>query len=139
MIPSQAIPILTYGKEASNSKQLSELLAPEYDVVHCCLLSDKSGVTEIPAVLGGEAITPVSNIGSNVDRPSHERRIPRAVVFGGAIPEEHTNAIKDAARKAGVKEGGVSWLAVRGDPSRGSPSADVIASKIRELLKGAGL
>lgn len=154
----QGIPILTYGKEASNSKELSELLAPDYDgkpalfilhknsnishrntVIHCCLLPDNSAVTEIPAVLGGEAITPISKLGSNVHRPAHERKIPRAVVFGGAIPDEDVIAVKQAARKSGVREGDVVWLAVKGDKSRGPPSADVIAAKIRELLGVAGL
>lgn len=96
-------------------------------------------MTEIPAVLNGEAIMPVSKLGSNVDRPAHERRIPRAVVFGGAIPEEDKIAVKQMARRSGVEEGDVIWLAVKGDKSRGPPSADVIAAKIRELLKGAGL
>lgn len=66
----------------------------------------EAAISEIPRVLRGEAVVPASGAGSNTTVPADERRVPKAVIVGGAFtPEEF-----EVVRKADVKS--VPWMKV---------------------------
>lgn len=110
------------------------------EVVHVCLLTENSTAkAEIPALLLGDAVDPACKIGSNSQRSADAARVPQAIIFGGAVPEDEVEAIKSAAEKVGVDMGKFKWLTVKGNKAAGPPSADKIAAKIREMLVEAGL
>lgn len=73
--------------------------------MHVCLDLD-AAKSEIPAVLRGEAVTPVSGLGSNLDKKATDRRRPVAIIVGGAFSAEEFEEV----RMEGVRS--VPWVKV---------------------------
>jgi len=107
-------------------------------VVHLCT-ELSSALTEIPAILKGDlSITPASGAGSNVTRPENERRKPKAVVFGGGIPDEEVRQVKEAVGEYGV---GMVWCRIKPEDTKaaGGPSPEAIAPLVKKALREGGL
>lgn len=70
-------------------------------VVHTCL-DLPSAESELPALCAGElSAAPSSGLGSNASVPEPSRRVPKAVFFGGGIPEEEIERVQQLVREKG--------------------------------------
>ncbi|EGS24097.1 uncharacterized protein CTHT_0000280 [Thermochaetoides thermophila DSM 1495] len=145
---STSIPVASLGANPEVAKQIKELLLPEYDLVHMCL-SLESASTEFTEILSGNLeVAPSSGIGSNVDKPTTERRVPRAIVLGGGVSDEDYVALKEALVKGGLKVEGdgedvVKFVRVLRDDilalGASRPDPTVISQVIRKKLGQLGL
>ena len=110
-------------------------IANKTTVVHSCtdLLSAKS---ELPYLCSGDVnINPSSGIGSNTDLPASQRKIPRFILFGSAIPDSEVEQVIEA-----IKEKASSIGIIRASPAdmrnagAVGPDVDIIARVFREKL-----
>jgi hypothetical protein len=62
-------------------------------VVHACLTLD-GALKELPPLFAGESVKASAEVGSNLTRES--TRKPKALCFGGGIPEEEQEQVKQA-------------------------------------------
>jgi hypothetical protein len=112
-------------------------------------LSLESASTEFTEILSGNLeVAPSSGIGSNVDKPTTERRVPRAIVLGGGVSDEDYVALKEALVKGGLKVEGdgedvVKFVRVLRDDilalGASRPDPTVISQVIRKKLGQLGL
>lgn len=167
--PSTSIPVASLGAKAEVASAIRKLLEPEYDrtfsppvlyisvltqptntpakVVHMCL-SPAAASAELPAVCAGDLSVPDSTgIGSNASRPESERRVPRAIIFGGAVDDATLESIMSAVREAvaakGGKEIGVVRVLREDVKAEGVdfPNAEILTKIIRRklgVLEGEG-
>ncbi|KAK3384933.1 hypothetical protein B0H63DRAFT_173807 [Podospora didyma] len=90
------IPIASFGNNTQVAQDIRARLLPEYDIAHICL-SLEAAETELPAICGGNLDTePSSGLGSNASLPVGERKVPRAIIFGGGIPDDQVRLIREA-------------------------------------------
>lgn len=105
--------------------------------------------SELPRILNGDTscIPTSSGVGSNLQRPESERRVPRAVTCGGGIPDEEYKELKEIVHKAIGRE--IPWYKVypgdvtkyipeqeRKAESQGPPDGKYIAMFFRDAMKG---
>ncbi|KAL2114862.1 hypothetical protein VTJ04DRAFT_10525 [Mycothermus thermophilus] len=145
--PSTSIPVASLGAKAEVASAIRKLLEPEYDLVHMCL-SPAAASAELPAVCAGDLSVPDSTgIGSNASRPESERRVPRAIIFGGAVDDATLESIMSAVREAvaakGGKEIGVVRVLREDVKAEGVdfPNAEILTKIIRRklgVLEGEG-
>ncbi|KAK3940905.1 hypothetical protein QBC46DRAFT_384098 [Diplogelasinospora grovesii] len=99
---SSPIPIATYGKNSQITQGLRERLLPQYEMAHICV-SYEAALHEFPAVCAGDLETEQSSgLGSNAELPPAERKVPRAVILGGGVPEHEVQAVRQAVLQATV-------------------------------------
>ncbi|CAK7205682.1 hypothetical protein SEUCBS139899_008461 [Sporothrix eucalyptigena] len=99
------IPVCSYGNNSETAQGVRARLLPEYDVAHICVSLD-AAEAELPAICSGDLSTnPSSGLGSNAGLSVSERKIPRAIIFGGGVPAEEVDRITKAvqARAPSVK------------------------------------
>lgn len=105
--------------------------------MHTCL-ELSAAEAELPLLCSGElSATASSGLGSNAQLPVPERRIPKAVFFGGGIPEEEMERVKKlVSEKAGSDA--VRFLRVTRDEVLATgatgPNPDIIARLYREKV-----
>jgi hypothetical protein len=107
-------------------------------VVHTCL-DLPSAESELPALCAGELYaTPSSGLGSNAGVPQSERRVPKAIFFGGGIPEEEMERVQQLVREKGGDA--VKFLRITRDEvlaaGAAGPDPAVIAQLHRSKLAG---
>jgi len=78
------------GKEPTLVQYMIQNLQPKIEIVHHCDSVD-TALSEIPALLRGEAIRPSSGFGTNVKGPA--RNDVQLILIGGAFAEEDVSAI----------------------------------------------
>ncbi|TPX18311.1 uncharacterized protein E0L32_011809 [Thyridium curvatum] len=145
-----SIPIASYGNNSEVAQAVRASLLPDYDVVHITLTL-QAALSELPALVAGDTSAPPSSgLGSNAAAPEAERRVPRAVIFGGGLPEEEIRQVSEAVLGEGGKnkmkegegeaDGGVRIVVVRREDvlAKGveGPNAEVIGEILREKLAG---
>lgn len=109
--------------------------------MHTCLTLPQAE-SELPPLCAGDLTTsPSSGLGSNASEPpeSSRRRVPRAVFFGGGVPEEEMERVERLVRdKAGGE--GVQFLRVTREEVLAAgatgPDPEVIARIYREKVAG---
>jgi hypothetical protein len=102
-------------------------------VVHTCL-TPESAITELPALFAGNTdINLSSGLGSNASRPAAERKVPKAVIFGGGVPDGHVADVVNAIGE--VKVVRVTREDILATGAKG-PSPEVIARVLRCKLDG---
>ncbi|KAB5576022.1 hypothetical protein GE09DRAFT_1215752 [Coniochaeta sp. 2T2.1] len=139
------IPIAIYGRDGKIAEAIRELLLPDIDVVHTSLTLS-SASTELPLLLSGALSTaPSSGLGSNASRPESDRLVPRAVFFGGGVPEEEVQLVQRLVlEKLGLDgakgEGGPKFLRVTREEVLAAgakgPDPGVIAGIYRRKVEG---
>ena len=102
-----------------------------------------STTSELPALLSGDlSITPSSGLGTNASRPEAERVIPRAVFFGGGVPDDEVQRVQRVIteRLGGETEGKVAFLQVTREEvlalGASGPEPGVIAQVYRKKVAG---
>ncbi|KAK4124376.1 hypothetical protein N657DRAFT_644599 [Parathielavia appendiculata] len=134
---SNPIPYATLGRDGQVAAKLHTLLMPEYELVHACLNLEQARA-ELPNVCSGVLDTSIaSKIGTNVDRPVAERKTPKALVFGGGIPDQEVDAVMAALKEkqppAEVKVVRVTREDILATGAPG-PSPEAIAQVLRQKL-----
>ncbi|KAB5550908.1 hypothetical protein GE09DRAFT_1222725 [Coniochaeta sp. 2T2.1] len=140
------IPIAIYGRDGKIVEAIRELLLPDIDVVHTSLTLPTAS-TELPLLLSGALSTaPSSGLGSNASRAESERLVPKAVFFGGGVPEEEVELVQRLVlEKLGEgegdgKEGGPKFLRVTREEVLAAgakgPDPGVIAGIYRRKVEG---
>ncbi|KAK4151053.1 hypothetical protein C8A00DRAFT_45678 [Chaetomidium leptoderma] len=132
------IPLASFGANPEIAEQIRRLLLPEYEIVHICTnLSDATA--ELPQVCAGRLDTPAaSGLGSNASVDVADRKAPKAIIFGGGIPDDEVTAVTEAvhgAAGAAVKVVRVTRADILATGATG-PSAEVIAGVLRGELVG---
>ncbi|OAA56526.1 hypothetical protein SPI_07533 [Niveomyces insectorum RCEF 264] len=129
------IPICSYGNNSQAAQGVRAKLLPDYDVAHICL-SLGAAESELPALCAGELTTePSSGLGSNAGLPAADRKVPRAIVFGGGVPDDEVDRVTKAvqARAPGIKPIRIQRQEVLAAGAEG-PNPDVIAKLLKEKL-----
>ena len=106
-------------------------------MVHICLDLD-AAIAELPAVCAGDLdADPASGLGTNATLPAGERRVPRAIIFGGGIPDEEVAKVGDAVRASapGIRIVKVARQEVL-DAGAEKPNPEVIVGILRGKLAG---
>ncbi|GAB1317415.1 hypothetical protein MFIFM68171_07625 [Madurella fahalii] len=129
------VPIASFGADPGVAEKIQELLLPDYDVTHTCLSFD-AALSELPEVCSGHLETEISSkLGTNFNRPVPERQKPRAIVFGGGVPDEQVQAVTQEVQ---AREPGVRALRVTREDivaaGGGGPNPDIIAQVLRKKL-----
>ncbi|KAK3303080.1 uncharacterized protein B0T15DRAFT_262894 [Chaetomium strumarium] len=135
MSSATPIPVASLGANPDVAKEIQNLLLPEYDVVHMCM-DGKSAITELPPLCGGNTATaPSSGLGSNVDREAAERKVPKVVIFGGAVTDDEAKSVSEAVAVLApqVKMVRVTKDDISAAGSAG-PNPEVIVKVLREKL-----
>jgi len=68
-------------------------------VVHTVFNLAAAEAELLPLLQGVKTITPSSKLGSNVDRPAAERKVPVIVFFAGAISPEDVGKVTELVNK----------------------------------------
>ncbi|KAL1843448.1 hypothetical protein VTJ49DRAFT_1558 [Mycothermus thermophilus] len=98
--PASSIPVATLGARPEVASAIRTLLEPEYDLVHICT-NPQTATAELPPLCAGNLSNPeTSGLGSNSSRPVSERRVPRAIIFGGAVDDVTLEGVMGAVREA---------------------------------------
>jgi|SRR3569833_137597 len=170
---SNGIPVITYGRHVHISQQVADGLAPEYDgilaylpkataaqlpplhnpasnlttlfiVVHAWI-DLETAKREIPLLLSGDkSFAPREGVGSNAARPESERRVPRAALCGGGVPDDEFEDLKKHVSTQLGRE--IPWFKIAlqdikkhtppgWEPSTG-PVAEFAVKALREKLAG---
>jgi hypothetical protein len=151
-------PIAIYGRDAKIAEAVREKLLPDIDgeppqlinipsqtnleqVVHTCLTLSQAE-SELPLLCAGSlSTTPASGLGSNASLPESSRRVPKAVFFGGFIPEEEVERVQQLVRDKGGAAQTIKFFRITRDEALAAgatgPDPDVIAKIYR--VKVAGL
>ncbi|KAF1812315.1 hypothetical protein P152DRAFT_482343 [Eremomyces bilateralis CBS 781.70] len=139
----ESIPVVTYGRRAEIATAIQKLLLPEYDVVHI-ILDLPTALHEIPLILTLTPPSPASTLGTNAARAAANEplRTPKAVIFGGGIPDEEVAQVKAAVSEE--QRGEVLWvnLTMEDYARQGvqqGPSPPVANVLVREKLREGGL
>ena len=107
-------------------------------VVHICL-DLETATSELPAVCAGNLESdPASGLGTNAGLPAAERKTPRAIIFGGGIPDDEVERVGEAVRAgpgAGVRLVRVARQEVL-DAGAEKPNPEVIVGILRGKLAG---
>ncbi|CAG8240558.1 unnamed protein product [Penicillium olsonii] len=130
------LPIVICALDDQIGKPVSELLQPEYEVIHF-IQSLEAAQSEIPHILAGR--DPQSRHTNNVGTKDYTRPA-RAVIFGRGFDLEDIEALRE--KVAGASPDPVVWIA--GDPSRKPPPSalpppnypQLVAGVARKLLGG---
>ncbi|KAL2133094.1 hypothetical protein VTI74DRAFT_2925 [Chaetomium olivicolor] len=135
-----SVPLASLGANADFATKIQALLLPKYDTVHICL-TPATATSELPEVCSGNLDTlPSSGLGSNVDRPASERRIPRAIIFGAGVQDDDVMSVMGAVR---AKAPTVKMVRVTrkdiADAGADVPSPEVVAGVLKEILEGLDL
>ena len=109
-------------------------------MVHVAL-DRETALAELPAIASGDvSVAPSSGLGSNANVDAGERKVPKALIFGGGLPEGDIKAVTEALCNAApnvkpivVTKGDI--LAAGGT----GPDPDLISRLIKEKLIEAGL
>lgn len=148
------IPIASFGNNSQVAQDIRLKLLPEYDskslsipslntkdkptkptVTHICLELEAAQI-ELPKLFAGDLETnPTSGLGSNADLPTADRKIPRALIFGGGVPEEHVKLITEAvlAKAPDAKPIHITRQQVLNAGGQG-PNPEVIAKVLKAKL-----
>ncbi|KAK3326225.1 hypothetical protein B0H66DRAFT_600361 [Apodospora peruviana] len=132
-------PVATYGRDPKIAEAVREKLLPDYEVVHCCL-DFAAALKELPAICAGELETsPSSGLGANASTAAAQRKVPKAIFFGGGFNDDEFENITAAVRaRAGP---GVYFVKVqkRDVLAAGSfgPNPDTIAKIYRKKMATA--
>ncbi len=105
-------------------------------VTHICV-SLEAAEAELPAICAGELATePSSGLGSNAGLDVASRKVPRAIIFGGGIPDEEAERITKAvqARAPGVKPIRVLRDEVVAAGGTAGPDPEIIVKLLKEKL-----
>ncbi|OQE29313.1 hypothetical protein PENFLA_c004G01402 [Penicillium flavigenum] len=125
---SSPLPIVLCAQDAGIGKPASELLLPEFEVIHF-IQSLSAAQSEIPHLLAGR--DPQSPHVSNVGTKDYSRPA-RAIIFGRGFDLEVIEALREDV--AGISQDPVLWIA--GDPSRKPPPGAVLPPNIHQLVAG---
>ena len=104
-------------------------------VVHACTTL-ASAMAEFPPLCAGSLETlPSSGIGNNAVQPLCDRRVPKAIVFGGTMPDEDVAAVMEAvgAQTPGVMPVRVTRQDIL-DRGADTPNPGVISMVLHEKL-----
>ncbi|KXX74900.1 Matrilin-4 [Madurella mycetomatis] len=135
-----AIPIASVGANRDVAEAIRNLLLPEYDVTHTCL-DIGTALSELPAICSGQLETEISSgLGTNVERPISERLPPRAIVFGGGVPDDQVVAVTGVvhATAPNVKTVRVTREDIASAGADG-PNPEVITEVLRKKLSEISL
>ncbi|KAL4900237.1 hypothetical protein BDW74DRAFT_182991 [Aspergillus multicolor] len=112
MADAEPIPIVLCGRTVEVGSVVSELLRPEYEVIHFC--STAAAVEkEIPLLLSGNDPKP-EIVASNEVGTHNYTQPPRAVVFGRGSELDFVKELQSMCRERSRAH--VAW--VIGDPSK---------------------
>ncbi|CAP80564.1 hypothetical protein E8E15_011028 [Penicillium rubens] len=125
---SSPLPIVLCALDAGIGKPASELLLPEFEVIHF-IQSLSAAQSEIPHLLAGR--DPQSPHVNNVGTKDYSRPA-RAIIFGRGFDLEDIEALRENV--AGISQDPVLWIA--GDPSRKPPPGAVLPPNIHQLVAG---
>ena len=106
--------------------------------MHVCLDLD-AAKSEIPAILRGEVVTPVSGLGSNMDKKATDRRRPVAIIVGGAFSAEEFEEVRmeDVTSVPWVKVEATNVPLSERPPNPAYPATVIV--KVKECLHQHGL
>ncbi|KAK4236883.1 hypothetical protein C8A03DRAFT_35194 [Achaetomium macrosporum] len=127
--------VASLGANPEVAKEIQNLLLPDYDVVHMCIDSTTAS-TELPALCSGNTDTaPASGLGSNAGKPAAERKVPKAVIFGGGVTDEQAQAVSQAVSAVApqIKTVRVTREDIMAAGATG-PNPEVIVKVLREKL-----
>ncbi|KAK3321933.1 hypothetical protein B0H66DRAFT_638444 [Apodospora peruviana] len=130
-----AIPIASFGNNSQVAQDIRSRLLPEYDITHICL-NVEAAEAELPQIFAGQLETePSSGLGSNAGVPVAERKVPRALIFGGGIPEDQVKAISEAvlAKAPGAKPIHVTRQEILNAGAQG-PNPEIITKVLKAKL-----
>ncbi|KAJ5776371.1 uncharacterized protein N7511_001382 [Penicillium nucicola] len=125
---SSALPIVVCALDAEIGKPVSELLLPEFEVIHF-IQSLSAAQTEIPHLLVGQ--DPQSPHTNNVGSKNYDRPV-RAIIFGRGFDLKDVEALRN--KVASLPSDPVVWIA--GDPSRSLPPGAVPPPNYPQLVAG---
>ncbi|KAJ9150748.1 hypothetical protein NKR23_g3531 [Pleurostoma richardsiae] len=129
------IPVAAYGRNAQVTEAIRAKLLPDFDIVHSCL--DLSAAeAELPLLCAGELdTTAVSGLGSNAALPVTDRKVPKAILLGGGIPDEEVERLSELIK---AKAPNINLVRVTKEDvlSAGAsgPDPDVITRIYREKM-----
>lgn len=116
------------------------ILTRQIIVVHTCL-DLAAAESELPALCAGDlSAAPSSGVGSNAHVPQDQRRVPKAVFFGGGIPEEEMERVQRLVREKAGGDDAVKFLRITREEvlaaGAAGPDPDVIAGLYRSKVAG---
>lgn len=140
-LPSFPFPF--YPSQTKPSRQKPPTNRPP-PVVHISL-DLPTALSELPALCNGQLDTPSAcSLGSNASQPDiSQRRVPRAIVFGGSVTDEDYKAVVEAVNNRGgelpvIKMVRVTKGDVLGMGGKG-PEPGVVAMAVRGRLVAEGV
>ncbi|KAJ5380775.1 uncharacterized protein N7496_003203 [Penicillium cataractarum] len=107
---SSPVPVILCGRRAEIGRPVSELLVPEFEVIHF-ITTNEAALTDIPRLLKGEK--PQSPDDSGVGTQNYSQ-VPRAVVFGRGYDISEVEQFKNASEGSNAEP--VAWIT--GDPNK---------------------
>ncbi|KAK0712872.1 hypothetical protein B0T26DRAFT_677280 [Lasiosphaeria miniovina] len=129
------IPVASFGNNSKVAQDIRARLLPEYDLAHICL-DLETAQAELPLICAGNLETePSSGLGSNAGVPATERKVPRAIIFGGGIPTDEIQRVHDAvqAKAPEVKQIHLTRQDIL-DAGATGPDPEVIGRLLRQKL-----
>ncbi|KAK4445061.1 Matrilin-4 [Podospora aff. communis PSN243] len=136
-----AIPVASFGSKVEFADAISDGLLPEFDVVHV-VLNIEAALSELPAIASGNLDTPpASGLGSNTSADAAARKVPRAIIFAGNLPEDDIKSVQDAVSAVApdVKFILITKEDILGAGVAGPPNPVVIAQILKDKLTAAAL
>ncbi|KAL4737840.1 hypothetical protein BDV11DRAFT_190692 [Aspergillus similis] len=130
----ESIPVVLCGRRIEVGKPVSDLLRPEYEVIHF-IASPKALHAELPLLLSGQDPEPVVTRPNEVGTHDYSRP-PQAVIFGRGYTMEFVQQVKEAYQSRSPEP--VAW--VTGDPATapsGPPPpayAEATANTVKNVL-----
>ncbi|KAJ5328034.1 hypothetical protein N7452_008424 [Penicillium brevicompactum] len=125
---SLPLPIVVCALDDQIGKPVSELLLPEFEVVHF-IQSLEAAQSEIPHILAGR--NPQSAHPNNVGTKDYSRPV-RAIIFGRAFELEDIEVLRE--KVAGTSSDPIVWIV--GDPARKPPAGAVPPPNYPQLVAG---
>ncbi|KAJ6072946.1 hypothetical protein N7467_011031 [Penicillium canescens] len=125
---SPSFPIVVCALDAEIGKPVSELLLPDFEVIHF-IQSLTAAQSEIPHLLAGQ--DPQSPHVNDVGTKDYSRPV-RAIIFGRGFDLKDVEALRE--KVAGISLDPVVWIA--GDPSRSLPPGAVPPPNYPQLVAG---
>ncbi|CBF80104.1 hypothetical protein AN7786.2 [Aspergillus nidulans FGSC A4] len=131
---AESIPVILCGRRVEVGKPVSEVLRPEYEVIHF-IASPEAVHAELPLLLSGQDPQPAVTSPNDVGTHDYSRP-PRAVVFGRGYAPEFVQQLKERYQSYCPEP--VAW--VMGDPATAPTDppppgyAEATANTIKNVL-----
>ncbi|KAH8893647.1 hypothetical protein GQ53DRAFT_840027 [Thozetella sp. PMI_491] len=129
------MPIASYGNNSQVAQDVRAKLLPEFDIVHIAV-NLEAAEAELPLVAAGELdAVPASGLGTNATLPVAERKAPKAIIFGGGIPEDEVTKVTTAVQ---AKAPGAKFVRVTREDFENlglqTPNPEAIVKILKEKL-----